>query len=90
VRQRKVQDALAVRVKHGAIHHHERLGPAAGDGRKGTIECPDITHLDALQSHPEGPGLCRDMPWHAVEDPVGRFNENRHLGERRHGFLQQL
>src|SRR5215471_2235722 len=34
MRTRKLQDTLTVRVKHGAIHHHERLGSAAGDGLK--------------------------------------------------------
>jgi hypothetical protein len=90
VRARKLQDTLAVRIKHGAIHHHERPGPAAGDRSEGLVECPSIAHLDALQPYPEGLGLRRDVPWHTVVGPVSRMDEDCHLGERRHGFLQQL
>src|SRR4029450_12845820 len=52
VRARKRQDTLAVRINHGAIHHHERSGPAASDRVEGLVECPRIAHLDALQPYP--------------------------------------
>jgi hypothetical protein len=30
------------------------------------------------------------MPWHAIMGPVGRMDEDRHLGERWYSFLEQL
>jgi len=86
----KLQDTLTVRVKHGAIHHHERPDPAAGDRAESLVEGPRIAHLDALQPHPEGLGLRRDVPWHPVVGPVSRMDEDGHVRERRHSFLQQL
>ena len=66
--------------------------PAASDRAEGLVECPSIAHLDAaLQAdYPEGLGLHRDVPWHAVVGAVSRMDEDGHLGERRHSFLQQL